>query len=360
MTADTVGGVWSYALELCAALGEHRVEVALATMGAPLSLDQLQAAEAIDNLEVFESAYALEWMPEPWADVDAAGAWLLALARELEPDIVQINGYAHAALPFPAPVVVVCHSCVCSWWRAVKGGEAPPAWDEYRRRVLAGLQAADEVVAPTAAILDQVLGCYPTPARGRVIPNGRDPAGFRAGSAEPLVLAAGRLWDEAKNLAALDSAAEGLPWPVHVAGPIERPDGGRVGVRAANLLGRLAPGELATWMGRAAIYALPARYEPFGLSALEAAMSGCALVLGDIPSLREVWADAALYADPDDPEALRDALAGLIQDPERRAQMAVRAGDRAARFTPAPMAAAYRALYDKVHDQRGSAREGAA
>ncbi len=32
---------------------------------------------------------------------------------------------------------------------------------------------------------------------------------------------------------------------------------------------------------------LPARYEPFGLSVLEAALSGCALVLGDIPSLRE-------------------------------------------------------------------------
>jgi hypothetical protein len=35
MTADTVGGVWTYALELAAGLGEHGVEVAIATMGAP-------------------------------------------------------------------------------------------------------------------------------------------------------------------------------------------------------------------------------------------------------------------------------------------------------------------------------------
>ena len=56
-------------------------------------------------------------------------------------------------------------------------------------------------------------------------------------------------------------------------------------------------------MGRAAIYALPARYEPFGLSILEAALSGCALVIGDIPSLREIWADAALFVPSDGHDA---------------------------------------------------------
>ena len=36
MTADTVGGVWTYAVELVRALAPHRVTVALATMGASL------------------------------------------------------------------------------------------------------------------------------------------------------------------------------------------------------------------------------------------------------------------------------------------------------------------------------------
>ena len=43
--------------------------------------------------------------------------------------------------------------------------------------------------------------------------------------------------------------------------------------------------DIRPWFARAGIYALPAVYEPFGLSVLEAALSGCALVLGDIPSL---------------------------------------------------------------------------
>ena len=65
--------------------------------------------------------------------------------------------------------------------------------------------------------------------------------------------------------------------------------------------GRLTPPQMARVVSRApSIYALPARYEPFGLSVLEAALSGCALVLGDIPSLREIWDGAALFVDPDD------------------------------------------------------------
>jgi hypothetical protein len=42
-------------------------------------------------------------------------------------------------------------------------------------------------------------------------------------------------------------------------------------------LGELTRRQLAREMGCAAIFAAPARYEPFGLAALEAALSGCAL-----------------------------------------------------------------------------------
>ena len=60
------------------------------------------------------------------------------------------------------------------------------------------------------------------------------------------------------------------------------------------------------WLRRATIFALPARYEPFGLSALEAGLAGCALVLGDIP-MREVWHDAAMFVPPEQPAALENA-----------------------------------------------------
>lgn len=92
---------------------------------------------------------------------------------------------------------------------------------------------------------------------------------------------------------------------------------------------------LAQWYAHAAIYALPARYEPFGLSALEAGLSGCALVLGDIPSLREIWGDAALFVPPDD-AALHAVLMELIGDAAQREQLGWRA--RALQFSAQHMA----------------------
>lgn len=355
MTADTVGGVWTYAVDLARALRPLGATVHLATMGRLPTPEQRAEADAAGAV-LHESAYRLEWMPDPWDDVRAAGDWLLDLEQAVQPDIIHLNGYAHGALPWAAPVVMVDHSCVLSWFRAVKGTDAPPEWRRYADEVTRGLRAADAVIAPTAAMLRCLENHYgPLPSAG-VIPNGRHGGAFRPLPKEPFVFSAGRFWDEAKNLAALDAAAEGLPWPVEVAGDLGRPGGGECRPRFARALGRLPARGVAERMGRAAIYALPARYEPFGLSALEAALCGCALVLGDIPTLREVWGDAALFVPPGDVAALRKTLRDLISNVARRDEMAHRARERARLYAPEPMAASYHSLYNELLHV-GSARK---
>jgi glycosyltransferase involved in cell wall biosynthesis len=348
MTADTVGGVWSYALELAGALASRGVATALAAMGGPPTRAGRAAALAIPGIELFESSYRLEWMDDPWEDVARAGEWLLDLEARVQPDVIHLNGYCHGALPWRAPAVVVAHSCVLSWWRAVFGGPAPARFDRYRAEVARGLRAAAVVVAPTAAMLGPLAAHYGAPA-GRVIPNGRDRRRFRPAPKERFVFAAGRLWDAAKNLGALAAAAPRISWPVLLAGS-DAPPGGEpaegVGARSeVYALGWMEQADLARWMSRAAIYAMPARYEPFGLSILEAGLSGCALVLGDIPSLREVWGDAAVFVPPDDAAALARAVERLIDDAPLRAVLGVRARRRAVRFTPRAMARGYLAAY---------------
>lgn len=333
VSADTVGGVWTYAVDLARELAARGVEVAIATMGAPLAAHQRQQVGA--GVRVFESAYRLEWMQDPWADVDAAGRWLLQLEREFQPDVVHLNQYAFGALPFAAPTLMVAHSCVLSWWKAVHGQEAPPEWDTYRARVAAGLAGAGLVAAPTRAMLSTLAANYGQAREGIVIANGADAERFRPAPKQPFVLAAGRFWDAAKNLAALERVAPRLPWPVKVAGSARHPDGGELRPQGVQWLGELPRAELARELAAAAIYALPARYEPFGLSVLEAALSGCALVLGDIPSLREVWEDAAVYVAPDAHDALRSAVQRLIQDAGERERYAQAARLRAHRYTPA-------------------------
>lgn len=354
MTADTVGGVWTYALELADALAPSGVEVVLATMGRPLSDRQWAEVRSSAVAEVRQSAYALEWMDEPWADVDRAAGWLLGLEDELRPDVVHLNGYCHAALPWRAPVVTVAHSCVVSWWQAVRGEDPPPAWREYAARVRAGLANADAVVAPTAAML-RSLSWYGG-VEGVVVPNCRRPEAISPASKRPMVLAAGRLWDEAKNVAALDRVAPSLDARVLIAGDPASPDGRTWRAEAAELLGPLPFDQLAVWMRSASVFAAPARYEPFGLAALEAGLAGCALVLGDIASLREVWADAALYVPPDDDEALRATLRALLTDDPRRHDLARRARARASAYTPARTAHGYLEVYERVGEPVGSVR----
>jgi glycosyltransferase involved in cell wall biosynthesis len=351
MTADAVGGVWTYAVTLAQALARTGIRVTLAVMGPPPSEAKRVEAAAIPGLALELGPFKLEWMDEPWAEVEAAGRWLLDLAHRTRPDLVHLNGYAHGALPWPAPALVVAHSCVLSWWAAVKGEVAPPAWDRYREVVRQGLLAADFVVAPTRAMLDALGTHYAVADATRVIPNGVALGDFAVGGKEPFVLAAGRLWDEAKNLEALDRAAPAIRWPVRVAGDDRRPDGRRVPSRAVEALGVLPRPELHALLARAAIYAFPARYEPFGLSILEAAASGCALVLGDIASLREVWGEAALYVAPDDPAALADAVNALIADPVRRTALAEKARRRAGIYSAEAMGAAYAELYGALLDR---------
>src|SRR5438874_12758620 len=98
MTADCVGGVWTYALEVIRALDMYGMRVALATFGRKLSPAQAREAGALSNAEVCESAFKVEWMDDPWQDVDRAADWLLELQERFRPDVVHLNHYAHGNL----------------------------------------------------------------------------------------------------------------------------------------------------------------------------------------------------------------------------------------------------------------------
>jgi glycosyltransferase involved in cell wall biosynthesis len=314
MTADTVGGVWTYAAELTRAMPEHEFIV-----------------ETMDG-------YKLEWMDEPWQDVDRAGERLLEIERRESPDFIHLNGYAHAALPFRAPKLVVAHSDVLSWWRAVKGQRAPESWDTYRARVEAGLRAADFIVAPSRAMLNALHENYGFNTPSRVIYNAASRQ-LTTENRRRAVFTAGRLWDEAKNLHTVVEAASRIEAPVRIAG--------HGGTTAPNIehLGKLDRAAMQRAFAESSIYLFPALYEPFGLSILEAALARCALVIGDIPSLREIWRDAAIFVPPRDADAIVHEVNALLADEERLAEMARRAQKRAVTFTPERMANAYREIY---------------
>jgi glycogen(starch) synthase len=350
MTVDAVGGVWSYALTLCASLEAQAIDVTLACLGPRPSQAQRLAAAKLGNVRLFASNHRLEWMPDGWRDQEAAGRWLMDLADAEAADIVHVNGYALAALPWRRPTICVAHSCVSSWWRAVHGVSPPQEWEAYRRAVARGLNAADRVIAPTNAFLSQLNACYDMQRSAQVIYNGSAIGPHSASERRrlPIVFACGRPWDAAKNMSVLDSAAERVPWHVYLAGNLMGPDGGYFSSASLRTLGSLSNDDVIAWLRRASIFVHPALYEPFGLAVVEAAASGCALVLADIPTLRELWDGAAEFFDPRDARHLTATLDALIADPTRRRELGSAAQARAACYSARAMTNAYRELYESL------------
>jgi glycogen(starch) synthase len=349
MTTDTVGGVWSYSMELCKVLNDFNVRFCLVTMGAPMQPAQRKEVESLANVIVHETDIMLEWMEAPWKSIDTSCDWLLQIESEFQPDIIHLNCFVYGSLPWKAPLIVVAHSDVWSWWKAVKNELPPTEWNEYYNRVSKGLEGADLIVAPSKAMMNYVREIYSAKCPGMVIYNGKSSAAFYPAEKEPFIFSMGRIWDEAKNIQLLVQAASLINYPIRIAGDNSF-GGNHVEVAGTNIsyLGKLSSTEVAEHLSKASVYVLPARYEPFGLSVLEAALSGCALVLGDIPSLREIWGDSAIYVDIDDANALAFTVNELLDNSVKRKQYAGKAIMRAMGFTTAVMGENYLNVYKEL------------
>jgi glycogen synthase len=205
------------------------------------------------------------------------------------------------------------------------------------------------VVAPTRWMLDALGSNFTLPQEQGVIPNGRTlPEVDTSSTRKMQAVTAGRLWDEAKNLKMLETVDS--PIPLLVAGETEY-ESMSLAVDGADtrVLGALAEDELLTLFRESAIYICTSRYEPFGLAPLEAALCGCAVLANDIPSLREVWGDAALYFSGAD--SLSSWLWRLSDHPWLLNEAREIAGSRAREFTAERMAAGYLNLFRSMLKQ---------
>lgn len=338
MTADSVGGVFAYALDLARGLAPRGVSTTLALLGPSPSPAQKAEAGAVPNLRLVDTRLPLDWLAEDRRAADQAAEEVAALATYYRADVIHLNTPSLACDDYRKPVVVALHSCVASWWRAVKSGPMPADF-RWRTEVLAhGLHCADALVCPSAALAGEVERIYGRKAT--VVHNGRtapeEPAA--AGPPADSAFTAGRLWDEGKNLATLDEAAPRMKLPIVAAGSLDGPNGSRIGISHIEALGGVNAQAVRERLAGRPVFVSTALYEPFGLGVLEAAQAGCALVLSDIASFRELWNGAALFAPPRDAGAFADAVNRLADDRELRARLGAAARSRAGRYTIEAMA----------------------
>ena len=356
MTADTVGGVWTYTRELVSGLIGRGHRVTLVSFGMLPCTSQISWMEGLEGLDYRPTPFSLEWMQDSQEDIKCSCKYLEDLIAEVKPDLLHSNQYAYGALNVGLPKVVVAHSDVVSWWLAVHG-EQPPrnewmAW--YRDLVSRSLGAANTVVAPSRWMIESMENNYGSLTNKAVIYNGRSASLFNPNSEKHnRVVSVGRVWDQAKQLSLLTERAHTVP--VWIVGSQEHPEKPMNGYT----LGTAVPGitycgaqseqEIRTLFAHSTVYAATSRYEPFGLAPVEAALSRCAIVANGIPTFRELWGESACYFQTNDAASLAEVIDTLHADKALRREYAERAYQCALeRFSTNRMLDDYEQLYKAV------------
>ena len=107
-----------------------------------------------------------------------------------------------------------------------------------------------------------------------------------------------------------------------------------LGVRdSVQLTGWIPRDDLLRLYARANAFVYPSIFEGFGMPVLEAMAAGIPVACSDIPPLREVAGDAALFFDPMKEDAIADALDRIVTDATLRARLAQAGPERARRFS---------------------------
>jgi len=360
VTADTLSGVWTYTQELVTGLVSSGVRVTLVSIGDIPLPEQTSWMDNLPGLDYRPTAFRLDWMADGEQDFKDSSTYLSALIKELKPDLLHLNQLGYGSLPVKTPRIVVAHGDLISWWKAVHGHEPGESrwlrW--YRNAVTEGVLRADVVVGSSVWMLESVRNLYTRPRRDTVVYNGRNPVSFNPYvSKNDSVLAVGRLLDAGKQVSLLTQHTHPLPvCIVNSDEPVPEPNvfiSADVKLEAhescVSLKGAQTPAQLRMLYSRAAIFAATSRYEPLGLTALEAALSRCAIVANDIPLFRELWGDAAIYFQANDAASLAAVIRRLHDQRDLCRGYAARAYQRAREcFTAKRMVDDYLRLYART------------
>lgn len=282
-----------------------------------------------------------------------------ALAAD-RPDLVQVHNRPRLALSLagalaPTPIVLALHNLA----HLMPGTRTAAQRAALERRL-------DAVVCNSDHVRDRFLDGLDPRSVTRVmtihrgLPLASLPPPLPAAERRQEILFVGRLSPDKGADTFVHAARLALPrlpgWSARMIGPTWfrakdresdfagglRPIAAEAGVE---MTGFLENDAVLRAMAQAAIVVAPSRWvEPFARVVLEALACGAVLIASPRGGIPEAAGEAALYADPEDPAALAEAICAVASDPALRAELRRRGLAQAARFDMAETAARWAAL----------------
>src|ERR1041385_6209298 len=150
VTADTLGGVWTYTQELITGLHARGHRVTLVSFGDIPSPEKSAWLNGLERVDFRPTAFRLEWMQDSADDLEASSKFLLNVIDEVRPELLHFSQFYFGDIACDVPRLVVAHSDVCTWWQAVHGKQPPESeWmRSYRGAVGRTVSGADALIAP--------------------------------------------------------------------------------------------------------------------------------------------------------------------------------------------------------------------
>ncbi len=255
-------------------------------------------------------------------------------AREFRPDVVLAAHIVTSPAASAIRKMLGVPVCLYLYAKEIGGSRSLASW---------AVRRSDAVIAISKYTEELALGVGTRPEQIRLIPPGVDPARITGAPRRetPTVLTVARLEDRYKGhdvltraLPLIRARVPGAEWVVIGSGSLQR-DIERmadvVGVRQAiKLCGSLPDLERDAWLDRAHVLTMPSRLpagnaagEGFGIVFLEAGMHGIPAVAGDVGGAVDavVHGETGLLVDPTDHVAVGNAIADLLEDPQRARRM---------------------------------------
>ncbi|QTE30248.1 glycosyltransferase family 4 protein [Pengzhenrongella sicca] len=356
------GGVGRYVDELLPALARQGVDLVVACQAH----DAAATSALVPGAEVVPAPAAIERRAVrlAWEQV-----LLPKLVRATRPDVLHSPHYTMPSLA-GVPVVVTLHDATFFSHPEL---HTPVKARFFRSAIRVAVRRAAGLVVPSGATRDEVRRFVGgRPDKFAVAYHGVDASVFHPAAPEAQARIRARLGlgdlpyvgflgtlEPRKNVPALirgwvravERSAEppalvlvgGRGWDTEVEPAIAAVPRGLTVIRP----GYLALADLPGFLSGARVLAYPSLGEGFGLPVLEAMACGAAVLTTRELSLPEVGGDAVAYCGTDD-GSIAAALANLLAEPERRAELSAAAITRAAGFTWDAAAAVHLAAYVKA------------
>ena len=318
MTTDVKSDVWDYSLTLSRALLKHiNAEILIISLGGNPTDSQKEELENL-NIESQFTEFPVDLFTdlESNLDISEVKVFFENSVKEFNPHIIHLN---HGYLNFDStkPCVFACHGDllnkkVCS----DNINRYSPLYKNllnYKQIINKNIDRSDIITAQTRFIAGCLAKTYDFKKGINIVHNGIDYTPYSGMPENPTLVACGNSADQSNSINLLLNIAYKLPdnIKIKIIGDLQ-PE--RKLPKNVEFLRNLSSCELQDVYKNSSIYLALSNHESNGLSSIQAAYSGCAILANDIPVFKELWSDCAYIFEKDNVNSLMRCINNLVEN----------------------------------------------